>query len=45
MPDLAWMAWTPETAVFFAAIALLLGLMILWHGLLGVSAANSERRT
>ena len=30
MPDLAWMAWTPETAVFFAAIALLLVSMILW---------------
>ncbi len=27
--DLGWMAWTPQTAVFFAAIAVLLGSMTL----------------
>lgn len=25
--DIAWMAWTPATVIFFAAIALVLGLM------------------
>ena len=29
MPDLAWMAWTWQTAVFFAAIASLLLTMII----------------
>ncbi len=28
MENLAWMAWTPVTAGFFAAVALLLGIMI-----------------
>jgi predicted small integral membrane protein len=53
MPDLAWMAWTPETAVFFAAIALLLVLMILWgrldprnaprKGILGIATQRGDR--
>jgi predicted small integral membrane protein len=31
IPDFSWMAWTWQTAVFFAAIALLLLGMCLWE--------------
>jgi predicted small integral membrane protein len=39
MPDFAWMAWTPQTAIFFAVIAGLLALMIL----LAVLRPETER--
>jgi predicted small integral membrane protein len=29
--DFSWMAWTPPTAIFFIAIALLLGAMCVWE--------------
>jgi len=28
---MSWMAWTPQTAVFFGAIALGLGIMTIWE--------------
>ncbi len=36
---LSWMAWTPETAVFFAVIAGLLAIMIAW----GILAPQAPR--
>lgn len=51
--DLSWMAWTWETAGFFATIALLLIGMILWEqvspgstprrGLLGLDTTRGDR--
>ena len=53
MPDLAWMAWTPVTAVFFASIALALLIMVLWarfspeetprRGILGIATQRGDR--
>lgn len=51
--DLSWMAWTPFTAVFFATIAGLLALMIVWEilspggnsriGVLGLFTTRGDR--
>ena len=50
--DLSWMAWTPATAIFFAAIAGMLALMTLlafWRpetervGVLGLSTTRGDR--
>ncbi|MET0388216.1 MAG: DUF2160 family membrane protein [Polyangiales bacterium] len=38
--DLAWMAWTPLTAAFFGAIALVLAL----YSVLGVRSPSTPRR-
>ncbi|WP_420393129.1 DUF2160 domain-containing protein [Acuticoccus sp.] len=50
---LAWMAWTWQTAVFFAAIAGALGLMTVWElarpggaprdGVLGLTTTRGDR--
>src|SRR3546814_4926624 len=50
---LSWMAWTWETAAFFAAVALLLAGMTVWelkrpggdprHGVLGLDATRGDR--
>jgi predicted small integral membrane protein len=50
---LSWMAWTWQTAVFFAVIALLLVAMTLWelrrpggaprHGVLGLDTTRGDR--
>ena len=52
MEDIAWMAWTPITAVFFAALALLLATMT-WVartspevervGILGIPTTRGDR--
>ena len=51
--DLAWMAWTPETAAFFGVILLLLIGMGVWeyfspggnprHGILGLDTTRGDR--
>ena len=51
--DLSWMAWTWQTAVFFAAIAALLAGMTIWEwlrpggaprrGLLGIMTTRGDR--
>jgi predicted small integral membrane protein len=50
--DLSWMAWTPETATFFACIAAALALMTglqMWKpsiervGVLGVATTRGDR--
>lgn len=50
--DFAWMAWTGQTAVFFACIALLLATMTLLaiarpeaerYGILGVATTRGDR--
>ena len=51
--DLSWMAWTWQTAAFFAAIASSLVIMMLWefvrpggaprHGVLGLSTTRGDR--
>lgn len=50
--DLSWMAWTPETAIFFGAIAAALVVMTLlefWRptvervGILGVATTRGDR--
>ena len=52
MDHIAWMAWTPGTAVFFAAIALMLLVMTLlaWRmpeaervGVLGIATTRGDR--
>lgn len=53
MDMIAWMAWTPETAVFFGVIALLLVGMCVWewispgggprHGILGLDTTRGDR--
>ena len=52
MPDLAWMAWTWQTGVFFAVIAGLLALMTtlaVWRpetervGVLGIPTTRGDR--
>ena len=52
MPDLAWMAWTWQTGVFFAVIAGLLALMTalaVWRpetervGILGIPTTRGDR--
>lgn len=50
---LSWMAWTPQTAIFFAAIAAVLILMTLWEfarpgghpriGVLGLLTTRGDR--
>jgi predicted small integral membrane protein len=50
---LGWMAWTPETALFFGVIALLLVLMGVWEwrspgggprrGILGLTTTRGDR--
>ncbi|HEY9538223.1 MAG TPA: DUF2160 domain-containing protein [Kiloniellaceae bacterium] len=50
---LSWMAWTWETAAFFAAVALLLAGMTVWelkrpggdprHGVLGLDTTRGDR--
>ena len=52
MDDIAWMAWTPATAAFFAAVGLMLGTMI-WLarrrpevervGILGIATTRGDR--
>lgn len=49
----SWMAWTPETALFFAFIALCLAAMTIWevvspggdprHGVLGLDTTRGDR--
>ncbi|GIL01807.1 MAG: membrane protein [Alphaproteobacteria bacterium] len=51
--DIAWMAWTWQTAAFFAFIAVLLAGMTLWelvspggaprHGVLGLDTTRGDR--
>ena len=51
--DLAWMGWTPFTATFFAVIAGLLGVMMVWEwlspgggprrGVLGLATTRGDR--
>ncbi|QDZ02515.1 DUF2160 domain-containing protein [Nitratireductor mangrovi] len=51
--DLTWMAWTWQTAAFFAFIALALSAMTLWewarpgggprHGVLGLETTRGDR--
>lgn len=50
--DLAWMAWTTPTAIFFALIALALIVMIIWgiknpqaprRGILGLKTTPGDR--
>jgi predicted small integral membrane protein len=51
--DLTWMAWTWQTAAFFAAIALALGAMTVWEwispggaprrGILGLDTTRGDR--
>ncbi len=51
--DLSWMAWTWQTAVFFASIALLLVAMTIWEvlspgggprrGVLGLETTRGDR--
>jgi predicted small integral membrane protein len=51
--DLSWMAWTWQTAAFFAVILLLLCLMTVWewaspgggprHGVLGLDTTRGDR--
>ena len=52
MPDLAWMAWTWQTGVFFAVIAsllLLMTLLAIWRpetervGVLRIATARGDR--
>lgn len=52
MPDLAWMAWTPQTGLFFAGIFALLGVMTMlaiWRpeveriGVLGIPTTRGDR--
>lgn len=52
MPDLAWMAWTPQTGLFFAALFALLGVMTvlaIWRpevervGVLGIPTTRGDR--
>lgn len=52
MPDLAWMAWTPQTGLFFAAILSLLLMMTalaIWRpeieriGVLGIPTTRGDR--
>jgi len=50
--DIAWMAWTPATAAFFAAVGLMMGTMI-WLarrrpevervGILGIATTRGDR--
>lgn len=50
---MSWMAWTWQTALFFAVIALLLAAMTLWemkrpggaprHGVLGLDTTRGDR--
>ena len=51
--DLSWMAWTWETALFFAVIALLLVIMTIWelrmpggnprYGILAIETTRGDR--
>ena len=50
--DLAWMAWTWPTALFFAEIALMFAAMTIWHhaspggeriGVLGIATTRGDR--
>jgi predicted small integral membrane protein len=51
--DLSWMAWTWQTAAFFAFIALCLAVMSIWeiarpggdprHGVLGLDTTRGDR--
>jgi len=50
--DLSWMAWTPQTAIFFAVIASLLLVMTIWGivrpqaprvGVLGIATTPGDR--
>lgn len=51
--DLSWMAWTWETALFFAVIALLLIIMTIWelrvpggnprYGILAIETTRGDR--
>ena len=51
--DLTWMAWTWQTAAFFACVALLLAGMVAWelarpggaqrHGVLGLTTTRGDR--
>ncbi len=52
MPDLAWMAWTPQTGLFFAGLFALLGVMTVlavWRpevervGVLGIPTTRGDR--
>jgi predicted small integral membrane protein len=52
MPDLAWMAWTPQTGLFFAGLLCLLLLMTalaIWRpeieriGVLGIPTTRGDR--
>lgn len=52
MPDLAWMAWTPQTGLFFAGLFALLGVMTMlaiWRpevervGVLGIPTTRGDR--
>ncbi|HEV7257543.1 MAG TPA: DUF2160 domain-containing protein [Bosea sp. (in: a-proteobacteria)] len=52
MPDLAWMAWTPQTGLFFACLFALLGVMTalaIWRpevervGVLGIPTTRGDR--
>lgn len=52
MPDLAWMAWTPQTGLFFAGLFALLGAMTvlaIWRpeveriGALGIPTTRGDR--
>jgi len=52
MPDLAWMAWTPQTGLFFAGLFALLGVMTvlaIWRpeaervGVLGIPTTRGDR--
>ena len=52
MPDLSWMAWTWQTGVFFAGVALMLALMTVLaalrpeaprRGILGVATTRGDR--
>ena len=49
---MAWMAWTPTTAIFFAAIALLIAALVVWgavspskprKGLLPMATTRGDR--
>jgi predicted small integral membrane protein len=51
--DLSWMAWTPQTAVFFLIIFSLIITMTIWeflvpggaprHGILGIETTRGDR--
>ncbi|HWA46635.1 MAG TPA: DUF2160 domain-containing protein [Dongiaceae bacterium] len=52
MQSIAWMAWTPATAIFFAAIALMLAVMTVLAirrpetervGILGIATTRGDR--